>query len=176
MRVVPGNPLWHVRGMRAASWRFFAYLYLPIVVLIVLSFNENRLATIWSGFSTQWYGVVLGNDEIISAATNSLVVATVATLAATIAATLAALGMAKGRFRGADGISGLLVLPLVVPEVVTAVAPLLFFILVGLRLGLTTVTVAHTVFFIPFPSLPIRAPLEGLYNTLGQVAAAPHAP
>src|SRR3546814_5283664 len=86
MRVDVGNPLWRFRGIRAATWLFFAYLYLPIVVLIVLSFNENRLATIWSGFSTQWYGVVLGNDDIIRAATNSLVVATVATLAATLAA------------------------------------------------------------------------------------------
>src|SRR3546814_14840578 len=73
MRVDVGNPLWRFRGIRAATWLFFAYLYLPIVVLIVLSFNENRLATIWSGFSTQWYGVVLGNDDILRAATNSLV-------------------------------------------------------------------------------------------------------
>src|SRR3546814_223639 len=58
MRVDVGNPLWRFRGICAATWLFFAYLYLPIVVLIVLSFNENRLATIWSGFSTQWYGEI----------------------------------------------------------------------------------------------------------------------
>src|SRR3546814_9943475 len=79
--------------------------------------------------------------------------------------------MAKGRFRGADGISGLIVLPLVVPEVVTAVASLLFFILIGFRLGLTTVIVAHTVFCIPFAYLPIRARLEGMDKALGEAAA-----
>jgi len=171
MRVDVTNPLWRFRGLRATTWVFFAYLYLPIVVLIVLSFNENRLATIWSGFSTQWYGVVLDNDDIVRAAGNSLIVATVSTLAATLTATLAALGMAKGRFRGADGISGLIALPLVVPEIVTAVATLLFFILIGFKLGLLTVIVAHTVFCIPFAYLPIRARLEGMDKALGEAAA-----
>jgi len=171
MRVDVTNPLWRFRGLRATAWLFFAYLYLPIVVLIVLSFNENRLATIWSGFSTQWYGIVLANDDIIRAATNSLIVATSATFAATIAATLAALGMAKGRFIGADGISGILALPLVVPEIVTAVASLLFFILIGFNLGLATVIIAHTVFCIPFAYLPIRARLEGMDKALAEAAS-----
>src|SRR3546814_16273054 len=103
------------------------------------------------------------------AAYNSLIVATSATLAATAVATLAALGMAKGRFRGDDGVSGLIVLPLVVPEIVTAVATLLFFILIGFRLGLTTVIVAHTVFCIPFAYLPTRARLEGMDKAAGGV-------
>src|SRR3546814_15583260 len=104
MRVDVGNPLWRFRGIRAATWLFFAYLYLPIVVLIVLSFNENRLATIWSGISTQWYGVVLGNDDITCAATNTLIVATVATPAATLASP----GLAMGPFTCTDGILGML--------------------------------------------------------------------
>src|SRR3546814_5107860 len=82
--------------------------------------------------------------------------------------------MAKGRFRGADGISGLIVLPLVVPEVVTAVASLLFFILIGFRLGLTTVIVANTVFCIPFAYLPIRARLEGMDKALGEARSEEH--
>src|SRR3546814_19083970 len=96
MRVDPGNHLWHFRGIRAASWLFFAYLYLPIVVLIVLSFNEIRLATIWSGFSTQWSGVVLANDDIMSAASNSLLDPTTATPPATPAAPLPPPGTPKG--------------------------------------------------------------------------------
>lgn len=163
--------LWRFPGVRASAWTFFAYLYLPIAVLIVLSFNENRLATIWTGFSTKWYGTVLGNDDIIRAATNSLVVATTAMLVATVIATLAALGMAKRRFRGQDAVSALIALPLVVPEIVTAVATLLFFVLVGLKLGLLTVMIAHTVFCIPFAYLPIRARLEGLDPRLAEAAA-----
>src|SRR3546814_8821406 len=104
------------------------------------------------------------------AAYNSLIVATSATLAATAVATLAALGMAKGAFRGDNGVSGLIVLPLVVPAIGSAVAILLFFILIGFRLALPTVIVAHTVFCIPFAYLPIRAHLEGMDQALSEAA------
>ena len=114
---------------------------------------------------------MLGNDDIMRAFRNSLVVATTATLLATTVATLAALGMARGRFAGQDLVSGLIGLPLVVPEIVTAVATLLFFVLVGFRLGLLTVILAHTVFCIPFAYLPIRARLEGMDPLLREAAA-----
>jgi spermidine/putrescine transport system permease protein len=165
------NPLWRFAGVRPAALAFFAYLYVPIVILIVLSFNENRTATIWTGFSTQWYGVVLANRDIISAARNSLIIASTATLIATIAATAAALGMSRGRFSGQDAVGGLIALPLVVPEIVTAVATLLFFLIVGIRLGLTSLIIAHTVFCIPFAYLPIRARLDGMDPLLEQAAA-----
>ncbi len=170
MRVDPANRLWRYPGIRLAALLFFAFLYLPILVLIALSFNANDQATIWTGFSGQWYGVVLGNDDILRAARNSLVVATIATLVATLAATLAALGMATGRFAGQSLIQGLIALPLVVPEIVTAVATLLLFALIGLPLGLTTVIIAHTVFCVPFAYLPIRARLEGMDRTLTEAA------
>jgi spermidine/putrescine transport system permease protein len=102
---------------------------------------------------------------------NSLLVATTATLTATLLATLAALGMARNRFTGQDLVSGLIGLPLVVPEIVTAVATLLFFVMVGFRLGLVTVILAHTVFCIPFAYLPIRARLEGMDPVLQEAAA-----
>ncbi|MEK0083178.1 ABC transporter permease [Benzoatithermus flavus] len=163
--------LWRFPGLRASAVFFFAFLYLPILVLLAYSFNANEQATIWTGFSTRWYGIVLGNDDIMRAFRNSLVVATTATLIATALATLAALGMARGRFRGQDIVSGLIGLPLVVPEIVTAVATLLFFVLLGFRLGLLTVILAHTVFCIPFAYLPIRARLEGMDPVLQEAAA-----
>lgn len=163
--------LWRFPGLRAGAAFFFAFLYLPILVLIAYSFNASEQATIWGGFSTRWYGIVLGNDDIMRAFRNSLVVATTATLAATAIATLAALGMARGRFRGQDAVSALIGLPLVVPEIVTAVATLLFFVLLGFRLGLLTVILAHTVFCIPFAYLPIRARLEGMDPALQEAAA-----
>jgi spermidine/putrescine transport system permease protein len=70
MKVDRANPLWRFHGITPMAIFFFAYLYLPIIVLLVLSFNENRLATIWTGFSTKWYSVVLGNDDILRAAKN----------------------------------------------------------------------------------------------------------
>ncbi|SDG36809.1 ABC transporter permease [Roseospirillum parvum] len=158
-------------GTRPIAWLFFAYLYVPILILIVLSFNANRTATIWTGFSLDWYRAVLSNNDILSAAENSLIVAGAATLASTLLATLGAVGMARRRFKGQSAVSAVLALPLVVPEIVTAVATLLFFILVGLKLSLVTVIIAHTVFCIPFAYLPIRARIEGLDPSLGEAAA-----
>ncbi|OSQ46725.1 ABC transporter permease [Thalassospira alkalitolerans] len=171
MKVDTSNPLWRFRGVTSAAMMFFAYLYLPIVVLIALSFNENRLATIWTGFTTDWYLVALGNDDMLRAAGNSLIIAVSATVIATLAATLAALGMSSGnRFRGEAGVAAMLALPLLVPEIVTAVATLLFFVALGVKLGLLSVIVAHTVFCIPFAYLPIRARLEGMDPSLTEAA------
>jgi len=165
------NPLWRFPGIGLTAALFFAYLYLPIVILVVLSFNENRLATIWTGFSLDWYAEVLSNRDIIRAASNSLIVATAATVAGTLAALAAALPMSREAFRGKGGIDAVIALPLIVPEIVTAVATLLFFVLVGFRLGLGTLIIAHTVFCIPFAYLPIRARLQGMDPRLAEAAA-----
>lgn len=166
-----GYALWRFPGVGFTAAVFFAYLYLPIVILLVLSFNDNRIATLWTGFSPRWYGAVLANDDILRAAGNSLIIATSATLLATLVAIPAALALGRGRFRGQDAVNGVISLPLVVPEIVTAVATLLFFVLIGLQLGLLTVIIAHTVFCIPFAYLPIRARLAGLDPALGEAAA-----
>jgi spermidine/putrescine transport system permease protein len=166
-----GQDLRRFPGVGVTAAAFFIYLYLPIVILLILSFNASRSATIWTGFSLDWYEVVLRNPDILRAAKNSLIVASTATLVSTALATKAALGMAGSRFPGQPAVSGLVALPLVVPEIVTAVATLLFFVLIGMRLGLATVMVAHTVFCIPFAYLPIRARLEGMDKALTEAAA-----
>jgi spermidine/putrescine transport system permease protein len=165
------NALWRFAGVRPAAAFFFAYLYLPILILIALSFNENRTVTIWTGFTTDWYANLLANEDMLRAAKNSLIVAVSATTVATVAATLAALAISRGRFRGETVANGVIGLPLVVPEIVTAVATLLFFVLIGLQLGLLTVIIGHTVFCIPFAYLPIRARLEGMDPALREAAA-----
>lgn len=157
-------------GLGVAGAVFFAYLYLPILILIGYSFNANRAATIWSGFTLDWYSRVFVDPTIISAAKNSLIVASSATVAATFIATLTALGMRR-RFRGEGPVTGLLSLPLIVPEVVTAVATLLFFVAIGLKLSLFTVILAHIVFCIPFAYLPIRARIDGMDQRLAEAAA-----
>jgi spermidine/putrescine transport system permease protein len=157
-------------GVRAVAVGFFAYLYAPIVVLLALSLNASRQATIWEGFSTRWYGVVLANPDLMRALRNSLLVATTATLAATAIATMAALATDRAAFRGKRAVEALVGLPLLVPEIVTAVATLLCFVLLGFRLGLATVVLAHVVFCIPFAYLPIRARLADTDPALAEAA------
>jgi spermidine/putrescine transport system permease protein len=165
------NPLWRYPSLSIVMVLFFMFLYLPIIVLVVLSFNQNQTATIWTTFSLDWYKVVLENPNIIRATQNSLIVASIATVVSTIFATLAALGTSGKSFKGLAAFNGLVGLPLLVPEIVTAVASLLFFLAIGLELGLTTVILAHTVFCIPFAYLPIRARLEGLDPKLLEAAS-----
>ena len=165
------NPLWKFTGVRPAAWLFFAFLYIPIFVLVVLSFNSGQSATLWESFSLKWYAVVADDPEILRAAKNSLIVATLATVVATTLATLAALGMRGRTFRGQTLMSGVLGLPLLVPEIVTAVATLMFFAFIGLKLSLFTILLAHIVFCIPFAYLPIRARLEGMDPRLAEAAA-----
>ena len=157
-------------GLRAVVIAFFVYLYAPILILLVLSFNVSQQATIWEGFSTRWYGVVLANPDLVRAGRNSLIVATTATLAATTIATLAALALDRAAFRGRRAVEALVGLPLLVPEIVTAVATLLCFVLLGVRLGLLTVVLAHTTFCIPFAYLPIRARLADMDPRLAEAA------
>jgi spermidine/putrescine transport system permease protein len=161
----------HWPGAAIVAVLFFAYVYLPIGILLALSFNANRTATIWTEFSTRWYAIALNNADMIDAAVNSVVIALLATLASTILATFAAVGMARSRFRGQNAVNALIAMPLIVPEIVTAVAALLFFVLIGLQLGLLTIIIAHTVFCIPFAYLPIRARLDGLDPALGEAAS-----
>lgn len=161
----------HWPGLAFAACVFFAYVYLPIVILVALSFNANRTVTVWTGFSLEWYWMALHNDDMIRAATNSLMIACVAAVCSTALATLAAVRMASDRFRGQSGFNALVALPITVPEIVPAVATLMFFATLGVTMGLGTVMVAHTVFCIPFAYLPIRARLEGMDPRLPEAAA-----
>lgn len=164
--VVGGFP-----GLKTFTWAFFIYLYAPIVVLVIYSFNANNRAQKWTGFSTSWYAKAFANDDIQSAAINTLIVASIATILATMMAVLAAVALARGgRFKGSTASLGVISLPLIVPEIATAVATLSFFAVIGFQLGMLSLIIAHTVFCIPFAFLPIRARLEGMDDTLEQAA------
>jgi len=107
----------------------FAFLYIPILSLIVYSFNKSRLVTVWGGFSTQWYGKLLDNDQILDAAWLSLRVAAVNATGATLLGTLAGLALARfGNFKGRTLLSGMTTAPLVMPEVITGLSLLLLFV------------------------------------------------
>lgn len=148
-----------------------AFLYLPVFVLVILSFNASDVTTIWGGASMRWYATAIANNDILRAATNSLIVAAGATTIATILATAAVLGVPGVGRRVRTGVESLIGLPLLVPEIVTAVALLMLFVLSGIRLGLLTITIAHTVFCIPFAYYPIRSRFLALDPALMEAAS-----
>jgi len=142
---------------------FFVWLYAPILVVIAYSFNENRLASVWTGFSWRWYESALQNRALLDAVKISLTVASVATLIATTVALMAALVLVRGRDVRLRRVSETVVnLPLLLPEIVLAVAVLILFSQIGLQNGMAKLIIAHTAFCIPFAFLPIRARLQGM--------------
>ncbi|MCC5973866.1 MAG: ABC transporter permease [Rubellimicrobium sp.] len=159
------------RGLTLWVGAVLVFLYFPICVLVIYSFNESRFAMNWTGFSTDWYGRALANRAARTAALNSVIVATCATAMATVIATAAALVLARrNQFRGKTAAIGLMSLPILVPEIVTAIATLIFFSTLGIRLGLGNLIIAHTVFSIPFAFMPIRARLQGMDMSLEAAA------
>ena len=163
-----------IRWLPGFNWVtlfFFLFLYLPLIILVVFSFNASRSATVWDSFSLHWYVKAFANDDIRRAAQNSVIIAISATGLSTVIATMAALTLARNRrIERKDMFSGLILLPLMIPEIVTAVATLTFFTTIGLSLGLGNIIIAHTVFCIPFAYLPIRARLEGMDESLEAAA------
>jgi spermidine/putrescine transport system permease protein len=149
-------------------------LYAPLIVVMIYSFNDSNSITNWGGVSLRWYGEVFWGVESAkfkSAAINSFSIAVMAATASTIIATLAALAMQKaGKFRGKSLSFALINLPLMVPEIVTAVATLIFFSAIGFTAGYLTILVAHIVFCIPFAYLPIAARMQGIDDTYEQAA------
>lgn len=161
----------HFRGLTPWIGIVYGFLYFPILVLIAYSFNGSRLALVWSEFSLRWYVKLLQNGDIRQAAANTLIVATSSTIIATSIAIAAALALTRGGdYRGKSLDFGLLGLPIVVPEIVTAIATLMFLSSIGLSLGLGNLIVAHSTFCIPFAFLPIRARLLAMDDTLEQAA------
>ena len=161
----------HYPGIRPFTWLFFVYLYLPIVIVIFYSFNASRLVSVWGGFSLKWYVSALNNDNLISAVKVSLLVASIATVVATLVALCAALVLVRGRNVRMRRVSEVVVnLPLLLPEIVLAVAVLILFSQIGLSNGLLKLIIAHTTFCIPFAFLPIRARLQGMQTDVEEAA------
>ncbi|MGB3313085.1 MAG: ABC transporter permease, partial [Albidovulum sp.] len=142
------------------------FLYAPIGFLALYSFNSGRSISRIDGFSLHWYREVFADAGIQRAAMNSLTVALIAASVATVLAIAAAVATVRLKFRGKEGAYALINFPLMVPEIVTAIATLIFFGTIGFRLGLATVVVAHIVFCIPFAYLPIRARLTSMDDGL----------
>ena len=137
----------------------FAFLYLPISVLLALSFNDSGLPTAWTGFSVKWYGALLANGDIMSAARNTLIVAVVSTILATILGTLLAIGVEIRRRKGRL-LETLIFAPMIIPDIVLAIALLSFFSMLDVTMGLHTIIVSHVVFNLAFVCSVVRARLK----------------
>jgi spermidine/putrescine transport system permease protein len=157
-------------ALRLYAVLFYAYLYLPILILMVFSLNESRYGVRWAGFTTHWYRDLLADRYIRQATENTLVVATISTVIATVIGTATALGMHRYRFRGREASEATLYLPVVIPEVVMGIAMLAFFAAVGWQRGLPTVIVGHVAFSVPFVVLTVRARLHGFDRRIEEAA------
>ena len=163
-------------GFRSIAIICLLVLYVPVLILMIFSFNSGSLVTHWEGVTFNWYGRALLNEEFHRAAKNTLIISVTATIVSTICATLAAIGMTRVKpWRGLAAAFMVINLPLMVPEIITAVATLSFFALIagtlGLNFGIGNLILAHTVFCIPFAYMPIRARLEDMDLTLEYAAA-----
>lgn len=149
----------------------FAFLYLPIVLLIVFSFNESRLVTVWGGFSTKWYVAMFQNQGLMDAAWVTARVAFISASVATVLGTMAALALTRyTRFRGRILFSGMVFAPLVMPEVITGLSLLLLFVSMGLDRGFLTVTLAHITFSMCFVAVVVQSRLVTFDRSLEEAA------
>jgi putrescine transport system permease protein len=149
----------------------FAFLYLPIVLLIIFSFNESRLVTVWGGFSTKWYVALFQNQGLMDAAWVTARVAFISATVATVLGTMAALALTRyTRFRGRILFSGMVFAPLVMPEVITGLSLLLLFVSLGLDRGFLTVTLAHITFTMCFVAVVVQSRLVTFDRSLEEAA------
>jgi spermidine/putrescine transport system permease protein len=160
------------RYLKVHALIVYAFLYAPIVVLVIFSFNHARSGTKWTGFSTRWYSDLVHNHNALQALRNTLKVGITATIVATIIGTLAAFALTRFRFRGRSGYSTLVFVSLVMPEVVMGIALLAFFVrFAHWQLSLRTVILAHITFCIAFVVIVVKARLASFDNRLTEAAA-----
>ena len=149
----------------------FAFLYIPMVILVVYSFNESKLVTVWAGFSTKWYGELLRNEAFLDAAWVTVRVAFFSSCIATVLGTMAAYVLVRrGRFFGRTLFSGMIYAPLVMPEVITGLSLLLLFIAIGLDRGVLTIVLAHTTFSMCYVSVVVSSRLVTFDESLEEAA------
>lgn len=154
----------------------YAFFYVPIASMIFYSFNKSRLATVWGGFSTEWYGKLLDNQQVLDAAWLSLRIAFVSATVATILGTMAGMALARfARFRGRTLFSGLVSAPLVMPEVITGISLVLFFIALNGMIGwptrgFTTITLAHITFSLSYVTVVVQSRLASMDRAVEEAA------
>lgn len=148
----------------------YLFLHLPLLVLVVFSFNASRFSVEWTGFTLEWYRQLLERPDILAGLRTSLVVGVVSTAVSTVLGTLLALALARGRFRGRRALESLLYVPLVTPEIVAGISLLVLFAGLKIALGLTTIVIAHVAFSVSFVTVVVLARLAGMDRSLEEAA------
>ncbi|ELB2785170.1 spermidine/putrescine ABC transporter permease PotC [Vibrio parahaemolyticus] len=139
----------------------YAFLYLPIIVLIVNSFNANKFGMKWGGFTTKWYETLVNNDSLMQAAWHSLNVAVFSATAATIIGSLTAVALFRYSFKGKGAVNGMLFVVMMSPDIVMAISSLALFLVLGAQLGFFTLLIAHITFCLPFVVVTVYSRLNG---------------
>jgi spermidine/putrescine transport system permease protein len=145
----------------------YAFLYVPLIIVVVYSFNDSRLNAEWVGFTLDWYRKLAGNDEMLTAAGNSLLIGLTASLVATVLGTMAGVAMHRYKLRL---LPVLVLAPIAIPEILMGVSLLIFFVLLNFTLGLLSVALAHIAFCIGFVAIVVRARLSGMDESLTEAA------
>ncbi len=153
--------------LKLAAFAVYAFLYLPLVIVVVYSFNDSRLNAEWVGFTFDWYNKLFHNQEMLKAASNSLIIATLSAAIATALGTLAGMAMHQFRLRL---LPGLVMAPIAMPDILMGVSLLLFFILLNMTLGLVSIVLAHITFCIGFVALSVQARMSGIDKSLTEAA------
>lgn len=149
----------------------FLFLYLPIFVLIVFSFNDTKLNILFEGFTLKWYSTMLENRTLLEAFKNTLIVAATSTLISTVIGTISAFGLSRYDFKGKKLINSLIYIPIVMPEIVLGISLLSIYTLMHLELGMVTLILAHITFSIPYVLVSVRSTLEGMNPYLEEASS-----
>ncbi len=163
---------------RLKNWFFngyaglvYLFLYAPIILLVVYSFNQSRFPTYWTGFTLEWYQVLFNDHLIASAMKNTLIVTISSTIIATIIGTMVAVAIERYSFRTKTAVDGLLFMPIIIPDIAMAIMLLVFFKMIHMDLGLTTIIISHVAFNISFVSIIVRARMASLGTTMEEAAS-----
>ncbi|MBQ5349277.1 MAG: ABC transporter permease [Phascolarctobacterium sp.] len=161
---------WRSHVLCAYAMAILAFLYLPLLILALYSFNESRINAVWSGFTFDWYLSLFKNRRVLEALTNSLIVAVASTIVSTILGTTAAIALNKYQYKYKNVINGLLYLPILIPEIVMGLSLLVLFSQAHIPLGKTSLILAHITFCVSFVVITVNARLEGMRPELEQAA------
>ncbi len=148
----------------------YAILYIPVAVMMMFSFNDQRYNYYWNGFTTKWYGKLFENSALIGSLWYSLIIAVLATLISVLIGTIGALGLKRFEFKGRKFINNMLYIPIIVPEIVLAVALLIIFLNIGTALGMGTILIGHCTFCIPYAIVTIKGRISGDDNSLEEAS------
>ena len=158
------------RWLIGVTMAVYAFLHLPILVLVAFSFNDSKFSASWAGFTLDWYYRLLERPDIMRGLKASLIVGGVSTVVSAVLGTLVALALARHRFRGRTALEGFLYVPIVTPEIVVGISLLILFALAKIPLGLTTIIIAHVAFSLSFVVIVVLARLEGMDQNLEEAA------